>query len=127
MRTEPKDTVQHAAASLRRAERFAAFAQAQSLVVAGGALPSVPLTDLADAEYYGQVKIGSPPQTFTVIYDTGSSNLWVPSATCDNCKKKGDFYNSSSSSSYVPNGKPFALQYGTGAHADVAKLPGWLC
>jgi len=111
---EPKDTVQHAAASVRRAERFAAFARAHSLV-GTDTLPFVSLTDIADAEYYGKVKIGSPPQTFTVIYDTGSSNLWVPSATCENCKKKGDFYNSSRSLSYVANGKGFALQYGTGS------------
>lgn len=76
--------------------------------------PSVPLTDLEDAEYYGEVFIGSPAQRFTVIYDTGSSNLWVPGKTCTNCRKGADLYDSGKSSKYVANGEKFQLMYGTG-------------
>jgi len=34
------------------------------------------------SEYYGQVIVGSPPQRFLVVFDTGSGNLLLPSKEC---------------------------------------------
>merc|ERR1719261_1160250 len=103
----PKTLLQHRMMSERRQQRFGA--------IRSSGFPSIPLTDVQDSEYFGVVKIGKPAQSFTVIYDTGSSNLWVPSKACTNCKKNGSLYDSSKSSSFKKNGQPFALQYGTGS------------
>eukprot|EP00929_Paragymnodinium_shiwhaense_P001031 TRINITY_DN101251_c0_g1_i1.p2 TRINITY_DN101251_c0_g1~~TRINITY_DN101251_c0_g1_i1.p2 ORF type:complete len:440 (+),score=123.86 TRINITY_DN101251_c0_g1_i1:89-1408(+) len=32
--------------------------------------------------YYGQVEVGNPRQSFTVVFDTGSGNLMLPSTYC---------------------------------------------
>ncbi|XP_050223403.1 phytepsin-like [Mercurialis annua] len=77
----------------------------------------VPLKNYLNAQYFGEIGIGSPPQNFTVIFDTGSSNLWIPSAKCyfSLACYFHSRYKSSRSTSYIKNGTTCEIHYGTGS------------
>eukprot|EP00979_Chaetoceros_neogracilis_P014363 scaffold4569_cov284-Chaetoceros_neogracile.AAC.9 len=82
------------------------------------------IKDYANAQYYGVVKIGSPAQEFQVIYDTGSSNLWIPEVGCVHCGYKlihggKNKYDSEASDTFVEDGSEFSIQYGSGAVSGV--------
>ncbi|KAM0870459.1 hypothetical protein ACQ4PT_039972 [Festuca glaucescens] len=74
----------------------------------------IELKNYANAQYVGQIGVGNPPQNFTVVFDTGSSNLWVPSAHCyfSLACYFHPRYVSRRSSTYKENGTPVALHYG---------------
>ncbi|XP_040837825.1 pepsin II-4-like [Ochotona curzoniae] len=73
-----------------------------------------------DAEYFGTISIGTPPQEFTVIFDTGSSNLWVPSTYCSSlaCAFHKRF-NPDDSSTYQATSETLSITYGTGSMTGI--------
>lgn len=73
----------------------------------------VDIHNYMDAQFYGPVSAGTPPQTFQVIYDTGSSNFWLPGKACKNCGLKIK-YDSAKSKTYVKNGTAWKIMYGSG-------------
>uniref|UniRef100_A0A915N0F5 Peptidase A1 domain-containing protein n=1 Tax=Meloidogyne javanica TaxID=6303 RepID=A0A915N0F5_MELJA len=71
---------------------------------------------LEPTQYYGKIEIGSPPQRFNVLFDTGSSNLWIPCSNCNNtaCIQHSSF-KCSNSTTCSHTGKSFTINYGTGS------------
>lgn len=66
------------------------------------------IDDYMNAQYYGEISVGTPGQKEMVIFDTGSANLWVP-----NTKpflSQHNIYDHSKSSTYKKNGTTFAIQ-----------------
>lgn len=78
-------------------------------------VPVIPLNDFSDTQYYGNIEIGTPPVTFKVVFDTGSSNVWVPSSKCFSMScLLHNRYNSAKSSTYQKDGRPLNITYGSG-------------
>ncbi|XP_076931935.1 aspartic proteinase oryzasin-1-like [Bidens hawaiensis] len=76
----------------------------------------VALKNYRHVQYFGEIGIGTPPQNFTVIFDTGSANLWIPSSECDSSAScfLHKNYKSSESSTYKKIGKHADIDYGNG-------------
>ncbi|XP_034028167.1 pepsin A-like [Thalassophryne amazonica] len=73
------------------------------------------MTNDADLSYFGVISIGNPPQSFSVIFDTGSSNLWVPSVYCsDQACENHKRFNPQQSSTFKWGQQSLQIQYGTG-------------
>eukprot|EP00039_Didymoeca_costata_P018308 m.332992 g.332992 ORF g.332992 m.332992 type:complete len:396 (+) comp17041_c0_seq1:113-1300(+) len=78
-----------------------------------GGTGKVVISNLENAQYYGPITIGSNSQPFKVVFDTGSSNLWVPARnyTEDPLKHK---YKPDGDSDYKADGTKFEILYGSG-------------
>ncbi|KAF9220178.1 acid protease [Gyrodon lividus] len=67
--------------------------------------------------WFGTVTVGTPPQIYTVMFDTGSSDLILPGVACDNSCMGHSLYNPASSSTSVNLDLPFVIHYAGGESA----------
>ena len=66
--------------------------------------------------FYANIHIGTPPQQFGVILDTGSSIMSVPCQNCTHCGSHLDpVFNISASTTAVDTGLPFMQSYSEGS------------
>ncbi|KAL7929268.1 aspartic peptidase domain-containing protein [Trichoderma chlorosporum] len=70
-----------------------------------------------DLQWYGEVTVGTPPQTLTVVFDTGSSDLVIPSTQCDanpGCTGLQHLFDPDKSETFTSLNGPFTIEYATG-------------
>ncbi|XP_070795835.1 pepsin B-like [Pituophis catenifer annectens] len=75
-----------------------------------------PMTNYLNSFYFGKITIGTPPQDFLVLLDTGSGILWVPSTYCRSvaCGNHKNF-DPKQSSTYHSTNQTYVMRYGFGS------------
>jgi len=82
-------------------------------VAGAAAAQELRLRNSWDVVYSGEVKIGTPAQTLSLLFDTGSSILWVPtSKLLVSLNQQG--YDGDASQTYESTDVTFNITYGTG-------------
>ncbi|KAL7679116.1 putative aspartic peptidase A1 family, aspartic peptidase domain superfamily [Plasmopara halstedii] len=90
------------------------------LVTQDAAQPPLPrgkrvrMQNFGNVQYIGSVGFGNPPQYLDVVFDTGSSDTWIPGTNCDSCGSHHQF-NSQQSTTFLNTAKKFYDVYGSGS------------
>jgi cathepsin D len=81
---------------------------------------AIPMTcEENDFSYSSVVSIGTPPQNFNLILDTGASDFWVVTTSCTSCGSDIPEFNPSNSSTYKATSSNLELYYGSGSAQGV--------
>jgi len=78
----------------------------------------VALTNSGDTLWYGEIEVGTPGQKFTIVFDTGSSDTFVPGKDCDATCEGHNRYDPDASSTSQSGFAPFKLAYGDGSSVN---------
>ncbi|PKK48834.1 hypothetical protein CI102_6320 [Trichoderma harzianum] len=68
-------------------------------------------------KWYGELNVGTPPQTLTVVFDTGSSDVVIPSTQCDanpGCTGLQHRFAPEKSETFTSLNGSFRISYSTG-------------
>jgi cathepsin D len=81
---------------------------------------SEPLTDSNNSRWPGLTSVGDPGQSFVILFDTGSSDFWVPSSNCTDlfCSTRHKYDPTKSTTSKVKPGQ-FFIGYGDNPNVTV--------
>ncbi|KAF8516363.1 aspartic peptidase domain-containing protein [Gautieria morchelliformis] len=78
-----------------------------------------------DLQWFGDITVGTPPQHFTVVFDTGSFTLEIPSTQCGAVCDMQRKFDPSKSSTFVDKGTNGTLVFGTGVGVDPVQGDNW--
>jgi len=73
------------------------------------------LTDAQEELWFGSISVGTPAKTFTVDFDTGSSDLFLPSTDCDATCDGHTLWDPTTSSTADDTNMAFSLAFGDGS------------
>ncbi|KAI9453773.1 acid protease [Lactarius psammicola] len=71
----------------------------------------------SDVSYFAQVNVGTPAQSFNLVLDTGSSDLWFATTVCASCPSGTPEFDMSKSTSLQTGTDRISLRYGSGSAA----------
>lgn len=69
----------------------------------------------ADVSYFAPVSVGTPGQSFNLVLDTGSSDLWFATTLCNSCPSGTPEFDPSKSTSLQIGSDSISLKYGSGS------------
>ena len=78
-------------------------------------LQTLNLDNVYNYQYIGTLKIGSQGQPLRLLFDTGSSWLWIPSVYCKKILCTKDHFDFRNSKSFTQTDKYESITYATGA------------
>ncbi|GFO20565.1 cathepsin d [Plakobranchus ocellatus] len=97
----------------RRTDNFRYFHLPGKIFGNSGSKVHIELENFENSLYYGPITVGTPGQKLNVVFDTGSSDMWIVSNLCPTSGTHRTF-NNDSSRTYKNRDLPFIFNYHPG-------------